>query len=133
MYNEHMFENKNFIKKNITWITGGVVLAIALLLYIVSFVFSPDNNQIIVLVDGRQQGKYSLQDTQEIKIETEYGYNLLVIENGKAYVAEADCDNQVCVHSQPVNERGGQVICMPHRVVIRLDSVKESEIDAVTN
>lgn len=135
-YNEHMFEKKdvmNFIEKNITWLLVSIILLIAFIMYVLPKFFVETDNQIIVLVDGRKHGIYSLQHTQEIKIETEHGYNVLVIENGQAFVAEADCDNQVCVHTQPVSERGGQIICLPHRVVIRLDSAKESEIDAVTN
>ncbi len=133
MYNEHMFEKENVFKKNITWITAGIIFFIAFLLYLIVRIFVQDGNHVVVMIDGRQQEIYSLQHAQEIKIETEYGYNLLVIENGQAYIAEADCDNQVCVHTQPITEHGGQIICLPHRVVIRLDSAKESEIDAVTN
>ena len=56
-----------------------------------------------------------------------------MIKDGQAYVSEADCDNQVCVHTQPVTKAGGQIICLPHRVVIRLQTTEKSEIDAVAN
>ena len=135
-YNEHMFENIdtiNFIKKNITIFLIGLILLVALILYVISQFSNGSSDQIIVLVDGREQGVYSLQKTQEIRIETTSGNNLLVIENGQAYVREADCNNQVCVHTQPINKNGGQIICLPHQVVIRLKNAGENEIDAVTN
>lgn len=127
-----MFEN-DLIKKNITWITVGIVLMFALVIYLLSRLLSDGADHIVVLVDGQEQGVYSLRDAREIRIETPQGYNYLIIEDGHAYVSEADCDNQVCVHTQPVSEMGGQIICLPHRVVIRLKQTEKSGIDAVTN
>ncbi len=123
----------DFVKKNITWILIGLILLIALVLFGVSRFLAGDAGQVIVLVDGREQGIYSLREDREIKIETDRGFNLLVIEDGQAYVAEADCVNQVCVHTQPVSSAGGQIICLPHKVVIRLETTEKSETDAVTN
>ena len=128
-----MFEKETFVKKNITWITICSIFAFALVIYVLSCVFGADSKEVIVLVDGQEQGLYSLETEQEIRIETDGGYNLLVIRDGQAYVAEADCDNQVCVHTRPIDIRGGQIICLPHRVVIRLNMTEKSEIDAVTN
>lgn len=128
-----MEKKKEFLKKNITLIIIAIVLLLALVIYLVSQLVISDSNQIIVLIDGQEYGRYSLHEAQEIRIETEQGYNLLIIENGQAYVKEADCDNQVCVRTQPVRESGGQIICLPHRVVIRLKETEKSEIDAVTN
>ena len=124
---------KDLIKKNITILLIVAILLFSGLLYIISRLMTDDSNQVIVFVDGQEYGAYYLNDTQEIRIETEHGYNLLVIQDGQAYVKEADCDNQVCVHTQPVRESGGQIICLPHKVVIRLKSTEKSEIDAVTN
>ena len=128
-----MFEIERLIKKNITWIIISVFLALAFIIYVLSYVFSVDSDQVTVLVDGQEYGTYSLQEEREVRIETAQGYNILVIKDGQAYVAEADCDNQVCVHTQPVRPSGGQIICLPHRVVIRLKMAEKSEIDAVTN
>ncbi len=136
MYNEHMFERENvmnFIKKNMTWILVSIFLLLAFVMYIFPKFFMETADQVLVLVDGREYGIYSLYEMQEIKIETADGYNLLVIKDGQAYVAESDCENQVCVHTQPVTKTGGQIICLPHRVVIRLQTTEKSEIDAVAN
>ncbi len=132
IYNEHMFE-KGFIKKNITWITAGAILMFALVLYLLSQLFADGSDCIVVLVDGQERGTYSLHEDRKVRIETPQGYNYLIIGDGHAYVSEADCDNQVCVHTQPVSETGGQIICLPHRVVIRLKLTEKSEIDAFTN
>ena len=119
--------------KNITWILAGGVLAVAILSAIISRVFLVDSDQVVVLIDGKEQGIYSLGENAEVRVETDYGYNVLTIKDGQAYVSEADCENQVCAHTQPISRAGGQIVCLPHRVVIRLKTTEKSEIDAVTN
>ena len=39
--------------------------------------------QVVVTVDGKSYGTYSLKREQVIRIETEYGYNELTIKDGK--------------------------------------------------
>lgn len=131
-----MFEKdiiKNFIKKNMTILVISLILLFALAVYAVSQLSAGSSDKIIVLINGQEQGLYSLHEEQEVKLVTKSGYNLLVIEDGQAYVKESDCDNQVCVHTQPIRETGGQIICLPHQLVIRLKAIEKSEIDAVTN
>ena len=121
------------IKKNITGITIGTILTLALGIYLLLQLMTGDANEITVIVDGKEQGVYSLHDSCEIRVETELGYNLLIIDGGQAYVAEADCKNQVCVHTEPIQKTGGQIVCLPHKIVIRLNNSEKSEIDAVSN
>ncbi len=131
-----MFEEMNrndFLKKNITWITVSIIFVLALVIYLLSKFSLGASERITALIDGQELGTYSLYEDQEIRIETAQGYNILVIKDGQAFVSEADCDNQVCVHTQPVRETGGQIVCLPHKVVIRLTTTEKSEIDAVTN
>lgn len=121
------------LTKNMTWIVIGIILVIAALLYELSLLFGVDSDCVTVLVDGKVYGEYSLKESYEIPITTQQGYNLLIIEDGQAYVSESDCENQVCVHTQPIGRAGGQIVCLPHRVVVRLKTTEKSEIDAVTN
>ncbi len=140
-YNEHVFDNglridmKKYdrLKKNFTWIVAGSILGFAFLLLVIVQVFMVDSDQVVVLIDGKEQGIYSLGENAEVRVETDYGYNVLTIKDGQAYVSEADCENQVCAHTQPIGRAGGQIVCLPHRVVIRLKTTEKSEIDAVTN
>lgn len=57
-------------------------------------------------------------------------YNLVVVENGKAYVSEANCANQICKNSQSIFKSGEVITCIPHRLVITIVS-PEKEVDAV--
>jgi hypothetical protein len=88
---------------------------------------------VTVTVDGAAYGVYPLAEDQEIRIESETGYNILEIKDGSISVTEADCENQICVHTMAVSFDGGQIVCLPHRVVITIGGGKESGIDAATN
>ena len=70
--------------------------------------------------DGEILGVYPLDEDREFRIEGEEGYNLCRIENGTVRIMEADCRDHSCVRSLPLTKRGGTIICLPHRVVLRI-------------
>lgn len=71
------------------------------------------------------------EDTQ-IRVDSpDGGYNLVVIEGGKAFIKEADCPDLVCVKSRPVSSPGETIICLPYRLVVECGG-PSSSFDAVT-
>ena len=48
------------------------------------------------------------------------GYNILVINDGRAYIKEASCPDLVCVHTGHADELKS-VVCAPNRVVISIE------------
>lgn len=69
---------------------------------------------------GKTIGVYPLDEDREIRIGDESHYNLCRIENGTVRMTEADCPDRSCVRSLAIDRRGGQIICLPHRVVLRI-------------
>lgn len=47
--------------------------------------------------------------------------NTVIIRNNSAYMAAADCKNQICVHHKKIEKSGESVICLPNRVVIEIE------------
>lgn len=86
--------------------------------------------QIRVTVDHQLYGNYLLSDDQEIKINST---NILVIENGCAYMKEATCPNKDCVHQKEISKRGEAITCLPNKVVVEVTGGEPSEFDAVAN
>ena len=109
-------------------------LLLAGLLIAAQKAFSTDEAvQVMVSVDGKSYGAYSLKQEQVIRIETEYGYNELTIKDGKAGVTASDCKNQVCVHSMAISQNGQSIICLPHKLIIQITGSGEKQLDAVVN
>lgn len=49
-----------------------------------------------------------------------------------AQVLRADCPDQVCVHTGPLTRTGEAAVCLPARVVLRLEGGTETAVDGVT-
>ena len=75
-----------------------------------------------VTVDGELYGIYSLQKDQKVEIKTENGYNILVIEDGKAYVKDASCPDGICSSHRPIKHTGASIICLPNKVVVSIEN-----------
>ncbi len=72
-----------------------------------------------VIADGKEIARYSLAEDIETDISL-LGVNRLVIKDGTARIDSADCKNQVCVHSDPIQNIGETIACLPHKLVIKI-------------
>ena len=54
--------------------------------------------------------------------------NTLVINGGKASIVSADCPDKLCVHQQEISKAGESIICLPHKLVVRIEGT--GEVDA---
>ena len=88
-------------------------------------------NCVTVKVNGEIEGTYSLSEDREVSING--GTSILQIKNGKASMISADCPDQLCVHQKAVSMNHENIICLPNKVVVEVESSEESEFDAVTN
>lgn len=64
-------------------------------------------------------------------VEWEGGYNVIEVERGRIRVAQADCPDQVCVRQGWISNSVVPVACLPHRLVIQLESAGGG-VDGVT-
>lgn len=119
------------LKKN-DWILIIIIVCVAGLAFLLHEVIGGKGaNCVTVKVDGRIEGVYSLAEDQKIEINN--GSNILQIKNGEADMIEADCPDKLCVHQKPVSKNHENIICLPNKVVVEVDSSENSEFDAVTN
>ena len=90
-----------------------------------------DGAEVIVEQNGRETARYALTEDRTVYIEGERGYNLLVIENGEAWLSEADCPNLLCVKTGKIRYAGQSIVCLPHKLAVRIAG-GASSLDAVT-
>ncbi len=124
-------KGQKYNKKDLLFIIC-VLLAVAFL-GIVFWRKRTDQNgsYIEITIDGELYGSYSLEQEQEIVVESSYGTNSVVIKDGKAFVAEADCPDQVCVAMQPVSRSGEIICCLPHHLFIEAYGKEKAPYDAM--
>lgn len=109
-----------------------IVVCVALCAFLAHQIIGGDGaGKVTVKVNGELKGTYSLDEDQTIEING--GTNILQIKNGKADMTEADCPDQLCVNQRAISRQGESIICLPHKVVVEVESSESSELDAVTN
>lgn len=77
------------------------------------------NRTVLERLDLSKNTSYSIV-TESLSGETEPGNNHLVIENGEAWISEANCPNQDCVHQGKISHNGEMLVCLPHRVTVSI-------------
>ena len=86
-------------------------------------------SSVEISVDGKLYGTYSLQQDQEIGIDSEYGHNTLTIRGGKALMTEASCPDGYCLgqHREDggIDESNQTIICLPNRVSVTVRTDEE--------
>ncbi len=115
-----MFQKKDFVLAAVIAIIAGISALM------VMFAQSGAGTSVRVTVDGALYGEYSLSGEQSIFIDSASGYNRLGIENGSAYMAEADCPDKYCMDYKPVSRGGETIICLPHRLVVEVTGTRDA-------
>lgn len=90
-----------------------------------------EGSNILITVDGKEYGTYSLLEEQNIVIEQGNEKNVIVIEGGKAYMLDASCPDQLCVDQNEISFDKESIICLPNKIVLTVISDVESEVDGI--
>lgn len=118
------------------WILGVGVISAALLLLagmnIVQRVQAKENktqaNQVVITVDGEVYGKYDLSEDQVIEVEKDDFYNRIRIEEGEAYMEEADCPDGYCEEQGKISDRTQTIVCLPHKLVVEVKNAQAENL-----
>ena len=106
---------------------------LGIVLTAVVYCSSGNGNGIMITVDGQLYGTYALGEPQRISIKLEGRVaNTVVIENGEAYMADADCPDQLCMHQGAIKRDGQTIICLPHRLVVEVVGGEKEEYDSIS-
>ena len=100
----------------------GAALLISVIAALLFFFTGETGEYASVIIDGEEAGRYSLAENREIVLEfdREDYYNLLVIKDGVAFVAEANCRDGICVSHRAIKRVGETIVCLPHRLVVEI-------------
>lgn len=82
-----------------------------------------------IYVGGSLNAQLPLNTNAEYRVECDGGFNLVVVENGEVFVADADCPDRVCVETGGISGGAVPIVCLPHRVEVRVVN-GANEVDA---
>lgn len=108
-----------------------LALAAALALYGGNLLLSDRGaDTVVVTVDGQEVLRVSMKLDGVFSVPLEGDdRNYIGIENGAAYMQSANCRDQLCVKQGKTKSAGKQIVCLPHRVVVRLEKADPMQDD----
>ena len=83
----------------------------------------------MVTADGKEAGRYPLAEDRQVTIGAA-DYNVLEIKDGAAAVVEANCGDHTCIRTGQISREGEAIVCLPHRLVVRIEGGDEPLFDA---
>lgn len=123
-------------RKDIIIISIFLVIAIASLS--LTLMTRENGEKVRVTVDGELVGEYPLyiDATYELRgasPDTEGEVtNILVIQDGVAYLSYANCPDKTCVNTGKIKYTGQSIICLPNRITITVVGDSDGGVDLVS-
>ena len=105
------------------------ILLVAIALFLVVEMTKEEGAGVTVKVDGIEVAEYSLAKNGTYSLNG--GTNILVIEDGKAYLSDANCPDKLCVHQGKISMTGETITCLPNKLTVTVFGTKES-VDLVS-
>lgn len=113
---------KRHLKRGDIWIAVLLVAAAGWFIVPKWFTANADSGAYAnIMVDGEFYRKVALtEQTENITIQTKWGYNQLRVSKGGIEMIEADCPDKLCLTFGHTHELGDTIVCLPHRVFVEI-------------
>lgn len=108
------------------------LVAIGIALSYFSVAGSITGSKVLVTLDGKIYGTYSLSEDQVITVEQKNHLNKITIKEGHVSMSFSDCHNQVCVKHSEISKTSESIVCLPNKVMIEIQG-KGGDYDAISN
>ena len=126
--------NKLIDMKKYDFIVIAVVIAVVGIMAFVLYGLNNESGKFVqVEIDGAVIDTVLIsEDFEKEYTSADGGKNTLMIIDGKAKVTYADCPDGICFRHSAISRTGESIICLPHKLVVRVvDTAGEAEFDAV--
>jgi hypothetical protein len=87
-------------------------------------------DQVQITVNGEIYGTYPLEKDQTIEVTEGEFHNVIRIEDGQAYMEEADCPDGYCKRQGTISRVNETIVCLPHKLVAEVESDGSTTDDA---
>lgn len=106
------------------------ILLISLVLLLIVMLSKEEGEVAVVEINGTVVATYSLQQNGEYSLNG--GTNVLVIEDGKAYLNYSNCPDHTCEKTGKIQYVGQSIICLPNKITITVKGEAEGGVDFVS-
>ncbi len=71
------------------------------------------------------------EEYKEVLFQRNNMENLIIIEGNGVYIERANCPTQQCVHQGKVSMNNQTIVCLPHRLVVKVVITDSDEVDTI--
>ena len=116
-------------KKRADLILVVALLLLAGILYLTMNANRQEGGVAVVRVNGVETERYSLLQNGSFPLNG--GSNILVIEDGYAWMSEANCPDHICVRQGKIHYTGQVITCLPNRLTVTIEGGEDGGVDLI--
>ena len=105
------------------------LLVLALALYLALNLGRREGGTAVVRVNGVETEQHSLLQNGSFPLNG--GTNILVIEDGYAWMSEANCPDHICVRQGKIHYTGQVITCLPNRLTVTIEGGEDGGVDLI--
>lgn len=105
------------------------LLLLALVLYLALNSSRREGGVAVVRINGAETERYSLLQNGSFPLNG--GSNILVIEDGYAWMSEANCPDHICVRQGKIHYTGQVITCLPNRLTVTIEGGEDGGVDLI--
>lgn len=106
------------------------LLSLSLALLIVINLLKKPGDVAVVEIDGQIAGEYPLSNNGTFPLNG--GTNVLVIEDGVAYLNYSNCPDHTCERTGKIRYVGQTIVCLPNRLTVTVKGASDGGVDLVS-
>ncbi|MBP5744943.1 MAG: NusG domain II-containing protein [Lachnospiraceae bacterium] len=108
------------------------ILNAAILFFIINRTDEIKGDYVLITLNNSEYARIPLNKDTVLSIDSDKGKNTVVVSDKEVYVESADCPDQICVDHAHIMYEGETIVCLPHRLIIKIVSEEGSETDAIS-
>jgi hypothetical protein len=117
--------------------TGDYILTAMILIgfFVCIFLIQSSTNEgqiVTIFVDNQEQYRFRIFEDRTIAIHGAIGDTVVKVESGKVWVESASCPHQICKNMGKISKAGEVIVCIPNRLLIRIEGNSHHAIDSMT-
>ena len=123
-------KDKKSLRRDIAFV--GVIFLIGAAVAAAVLLLSKPGGSVEIRRNGQVQTVLPLEKDTRLVLKDESGSNTLVIENGQAWIEQADCPDGLCMKTGKISRTGQSIICLPHRLSVEIvGETSPSDVDVI--
>lgn len=105
------------------------LLFLSLIVYFTNHLLSQKGKIAVIYLNNKQYAALPLDEDKTININNT---NTVCVKDGKVFMEQANCPDQICVHQKPLDSSERDIVCLPNKITVKIIKNSEDSLDTVS-